>query len=73
MSFTEAIKKEARLKAHYRCCICEQIAPLEVHHIVPQEERDPNLPEVRNACYYLTNNFHPSTYQIRLSRVHSRA
>jgi hypothetical protein len=40
MPFTEAIKKEARLKAHYRHCICEQIAPLEVHHIVPQEERD---------------------------------
>ncbi len=42
MPFSESIKQEARIKAHYRCCICEQIAPLEVHHIVPQEECNDN-------------------------------
>ena len=37
MPFTEAIKKEAKSKANYKCCVCQ--APfVEVHHIIPEHQ-----------------------------------
>lgn len=33
MSFKESTKLEAKRKAHFRCCLCEKIVPLDVHHI----------------------------------------
>jgi len=38
MSFSESIKKEARRKANYRCCWCEELTILHVHHIIPEAE-----------------------------------
>lgn len=42
MSFSESIKFSVRRKAHVRCCVCRQPGPVEVHHIIPQEEGGPD-------------------------------
>lgn len=65
MPFTESIKKEARERAHYRCCICEQIAPLEVHHIVPQEERVGNSFDNAVALCGTCHNIYGYSHQHR--------
>lgn len=38
MGFSEPLKKEVRQKAGYRCCWCQQVGDIEVHHIVPEKE-----------------------------------
>jgi len=38
MAFTEALKTNIRKKAHLACCLCKSIG-VEIHHIVPQEEK----------------------------------
>lgn len=38
MAFTEALKTKIRRKAHLSCCLCKSIG-VEVHHIIPQEEK----------------------------------
>lgn len=44
MVFSEAVKLEAKRKAHYKCCTCESIDFLDVHHIIPpQKEGGSNL------------------------------
>jgi len=47
MVFSEAIKKEVRQKASFRCCRCEAI-DVEVHHIIPQEKD--GLDTIENAA-----------------------
>ena len=42
MAFDEALKRNVRLKAAYRCCWCERFGMIEVHHIVPQAEGGPD-------------------------------
>ncbi len=38
MSFSEAVKLEAKQKAAFQCCVCRQVVVgLEVHHITPEE------------------------------------
>jgi hypothetical protein len=49
MVFSEALKKEARRKAHYQCVFCRRADVfVEVHHIVPEEDGGPDTLE--NAC-----------------------
>lgn len=38
MPFSESTKKEARERAHFRCCLCEEIKPLDVHHIILESQ-----------------------------------
>ncbi len=45
MTFTENIKSEAKTKAHYKCCVCNSFEFIEVHHIIPQEEKGPDTLE----------------------------
>lgn len=45
MGFPESIKKEARKKACYRCCICETTKPLRIHHIIPSKNGGPDTLE----------------------------
>ncbi len=43
MPFTDALKKQVREKAAFRCCICRQIGVgIEVHHIIPESEGGPD-------------------------------
>ena len=42
MPFSESLKSKVRRQAGYRCCMCQQIASLEIHHIVPQSEGGPD-------------------------------
>lgn len=44
MAFTEALKTKIRRKAHLSCCLCKSIG-VEVHHIIPQEERGSDTEE----------------------------
>ncbi len=39
MVFSEKIKREAKEKAHYQCCVCRKLKFLEIHHITPQKEK----------------------------------
>lgn len=48
MSFSESVKIEVKRKAHYKCCICELSKPLEVHHIVPENQDGQDI--VENAA-----------------------
>ena len=41
MPFSESIKLSIRRRAHFRCCVCRAVG-VEIHHIVPQEERGPD-------------------------------
>ncbi len=41
MDFPEAVKLEAKRRAHYQCVICRRSVFLHVHHITPQEEGGP--------------------------------
>src|SRR5437667_3872812 len=41
MAFPESLKREVRVKAHFRCCKCEQ-GPIEVHHIVLESQGGPD-------------------------------
>lgn len=41
MAFTEVLKATIRKRAHFMCCVCKAIG-VEVHHIIPQEERGPD-------------------------------
>jgi len=41
MAFPEGMKREVRVRAHFRCCKCEQ-GPIEVHHIVLESEGGPD-------------------------------
>lgn len=47
MPFSEAIKKEAKRRANYRCVIC-QTAFVEVHHILPEADGGPDT--IENAA-----------------------
>lgn len=42
MAFTEKQKKEARQKAGYRCCWCQEVGDVEIHHIEPQKDDGPH-------------------------------
>jgi len=42
MPFSEAIKLEAKRKAHYKCCICRGYGFLDVHHIIPESGGGPD-------------------------------
>ena len=44
MAFSESIKKEAKKRSHYKCCICGEPF-LEVHHIKPQKDGGPDTLE----------------------------
>jgi HNH endonuclease len=41
MAFSESVKKNVKRKAHFMCCLCKSI-DIEVHHIIPQEEKGPD-------------------------------
>jgi len=46
MAFTEEIKKQARRKAAYACCVCNiKNISIEVHHIIPEEFDGPDTLE----------------------------
>lgn len=38
MPFSEKVKLAVKHRAHFRCCYCENIHCVEVHHIQPQSE-----------------------------------
>jgi hypothetical protein len=38
MAFSETLRLSIRKRAHFRCCICRAVG-VEIHHIIPQEER----------------------------------
>jgi len=48
MGFSEAQKKEVRQRAGYRCCWCQEVGDIEVHHIVPEKEGGTN--DIDNAA-----------------------
>lgn len=37
MVFSECVKLKVKKKAHFRCCLCQSVGFLEVHHLIPQE------------------------------------
>lgn len=41
MAFSEDLKLKVKRKAHFSCCLCKTIG-VEVHHIIPQEEKGPD-------------------------------
>ena len=41
MAFSEAIKLKLKKKAHFSCCLCKALG-IEIHHIIPQEEKGPD-------------------------------
>ncbi len=47
MPFPESLKREVRVRAHFRCCKCEQ-GPIEVHHIVLESQGGPDT--IENAA-----------------------
>lgn len=52
MAFSESVKREAKLKAHYSCVICHKPF-VEVHHIIPQHEGGPDtLDNAAPLCGY---------------------
>jgi hypothetical protein len=45
--FSEKIKNEVKRRAHYKCCMCEEIT-VDVHHIIP--EKDGGTDDIDNAA-----------------------
>lgn len=41
MPFSLALKLAIKKKAHFRCCLCHELG-VEVHHIIPQEDKGPD-------------------------------
>ena len=61
MSFSESVKRELKRKSNYRCCFCEEINFLDVHHIKPQsvggsDDIDNAVPLCRKCHYAYGNN-----------------
>lgn len=54
MSFSLALKLAIKKKAHFRCCLCHELG-VEVHHIIPQEDKGPdtedNAPPLCPSCH----------------------
>jgi|SRR5262245_16551819 len=48
MPFSQAIRKEALERSHYRCVWCQRGGFLEVHHLEPRSEDGPDT--IDNAC-----------------------
>ena len=44
MSFSEAVKRDVKRRAHFQCCLCRSLG-VEVHHVVPQSEGGPDVEE----------------------------
>jgi hypothetical protein len=44
MAFSEDLKLKVKRKAHFSCCLCKTIG-VEIHHIIPQEEKGPDTEE----------------------------
>jgi hypothetical protein len=44
MSFSEAVKRDVKRRAHFQCCLCRSLG-VEVHHVVPQSEDGPDVEE----------------------------
>jgi hypothetical protein len=42
MAFKEEVKLAVKRKSHFRCCLCEKLLHLEIHHIIPQAEGGPD-------------------------------
>lgn len=42
MAFSEQLKLEIRRRSHHSCCLCKTVG-IEIHHIIPQEEKGPDL------------------------------
>lgn len=42
MGFSEPLKKEVRQKAGYRCCWCQMVGDIQVHHIIPEKDGGPD-------------------------------
>ena len=47
MPFSEKLKQSVRRRAHFSCCLCKALG-VEIHHIVPQEDKGPDT--VENAA-----------------------
>ncbi len=47
MPFNEAIKKEVKEKAAFKCCMCQSIG-VHIHHIIPEEDGGPSV--IENAA-----------------------
>lgn len=47
MGFSEKDKLEVKRKSNFRCCIYENIKPLEIHHIIPENGKDTDV--INNA------------------------
>lgn len=44
MAFPESVTKEIKRRAHFQCCLCKALG-IEVHHIIPQAEKGPDVAE----------------------------
>jgi hypothetical protein len=55
MSFSEAVKKQVRQKAAFRCCRCEKVG-VDVHHIIP--EKNGGSDDIENAAPLCPNCHH---------------
>ena len=42
MPFSESMKLNVKRKSHFRCCLCHEVAPVEIHHILPQADGGPD-------------------------------
>lgn len=72
LPFTEAIKKEARKRAHFKCVMCRDVPFVEVHHIIPESEDGPNTLDNAAAlcagCHDAYGNNPDKRKQIREAR-----
>lgn len=37
MPFLETLKADVRKRSHHACCLCKSYGPVEIHHIIPEE------------------------------------
>ena len=73
MAFSEKIKKLAKIKSHFHCCVCHKEF-VEVHHIIPESAKGNN--DIENAaplcasCHDLYGGNPEKRKQIREMRDH---
>ena len=55
MAFSETIKLNVKKKSHFTCCLCRSGIGVEIHHIIPQEEKgldtEDNAAPVCPSCH----------------------
>ena len=72
MPFSESHKEEVRRRAYHRCCICQEVRFIEVHHIIPESEGGPDTEEnaapLCAGCHDLYGNDPQKRKQIREMR-----